>query len=135
MKIVRATRRKRAPLRGSAEIGIQVGRVLAQFKVGKHFRCQITEDRFTYERDEEAIRAEAELDGLYVIRTRTSADVFTAEAAVSAYKSLSVVRRAFRTEKTELEVRRSFTGPRSGSARAFCCSSMKEGLSCLADTT
>ncbi len=104
--VAEAVRRSRRPLRGQDEIGIRVGRVLAKTKVGKHFSYTITEASFEYARDEQKIRAEAALDGLYVVRTSLTADVLDAEQAVETYKGLSVVERSFRRMKTvDLEVR------------------------------
>lgn len=39
-------------------------------EVAKHFRYEITEDAFTFERDEEAIAQEAALDRIHVVPTR-----------------------------------------------------------------
>lgn len=105
-KIVKATQRPRRPLRGKDQIGLRVGKVLGQYKVGKHFEIEIQEEGFSYERDLEAIRAEAALDGLYVVRTSVGVDDLSAEQAVGAYKGLSEVERAFRSIKTvDLHVR------------------------------
>jgi len=105
-KIVVATLRKRAPLRGQDAIGLRVGKVLGRFKVGKHFQLEITDTSFGYSRDEEAIAAEAALDGLYVLRTSVSEEELERDQAVLAYKSLSQVERAFRSTKTvDLQVR------------------------------
>jgi len=97
--IVEATERKKRPLRGQDKIGVRVGRVLERSKVGKHFRYEITEDSFTFERDEVSIAEEAALDGIYVIRTNVARDELDAEAVVRAYKDLSEVERAFRVLK------------------------------------
>jgi len=52
------------------------------------------------------IAAEAALDGIYVIRTSVSHELFEAGETVRAYKSLSTVERAFRSYKTvDLKVR------------------------------
>jgi len=105
-KIVEATQRKKNVLRGKEKIGLRVGRVLGRFKVGKHFRLNITEDSFGYERDQSCIEREAALDGIYVIRTSASAEALSAERAVETYKQLSVVERAFRCLKgVDLKVR------------------------------
>src|SRR5205823_2205553 len=56
-------------LQGQAEIGLQVGGVWNHYKVKKHFQVNITDDTFTYERKHEQIAPEAELDGIYVIRS------------------------------------------------------------------
>jgi hypothetical protein len=105
-KIVAATTRDRRPLRSEAKIGLRVGRVANKYKVAKHFEMTITEDSFAYARKEEQIRAEASLDGLYVIRTDVSAEQMSAEQTVDNYKSLSRVERAFRSIKTiDLKIR------------------------------
>jgi len=104
-KIAKAVARERRPLRGSDGIGVRVGRVLGRFKMAKHFRYEITDDGFHFERDPERIEDEAALDGVYVIRTTVPEEQMTAEAAVEAYKNLSQVERAFRSAKTDLDVR------------------------------
>jgi hypothetical protein len=104
--IAAATRRPRHPLRGEAEIGKRVGAVLGRYKVGKHFRIEITPTEFRYARDEPRIAQEAALDGIYVIRTSVSAEQLSAAATVRAYKRLSATERAFRSFKTvDLHVR------------------------------
>jgi hypothetical protein len=104
--VARATRRVARPLIGTEAIALRVGEVLGRSKVAKHFHTEITEDGFTYRRDEANIAREAALDGIYVIRTSVPAAEITAEDAVGAYKSLSAVERAFRSTKTvDLEVR------------------------------
>jgi len=104
--IVTATRRERQPLRGRDQIALRVGRVLGRFKVGKHFLLTIAEESFRYERDAQAIELEAQLDGIYVIRTNLAPERLGAEATVKAYKSLARVEQSFRTLKTvDLNVR------------------------------
>jgi transposase len=105
-EIVAATRRTQRPLSGRAEIGLRVGRVLNRHKVGKHFELTIDDNGFSYRRNEARIAAEAELDGIYVIRTSVRPEALTSEDTVRAYKDLSTVERAFRSLKTvDLKVR------------------------------
>jgi hypothetical protein len=104
-KITKAAARERGPLRGAEKIGVRVGRVLGRFKMGKHFRYEITDTAFSFERDPERIEDEARLDGIYVIRTTVPKEEMAAEAAVAAYKGLAQVERAFRSAKTDLDVR------------------------------
>jgi hypothetical protein len=104
-KITRAVAWERRPLRGQDTIGVRVGRVLGRFKMAKHFRYEITDTAFRFERDPERIEDEAALDGIYVIRTTVPKEEMTAEAAVEAYKNLSQVERAFRSTKTDLDIR------------------------------
>jgi hypothetical protein len=105
-KIVEATRREKRRLMGKDKIGVRVGRVLGKYKVGKHFELDIEENGLAYRRNEERIRDEARLDGVYVIRTSVSAAELEAEAVVRSYKQLSVVERAFLNLKTvHIEVR------------------------------
>jgi len=105
-KIVAATLRSKRPLRGKGAIGLRVGQVINKRKVGKHFRLTIEEDRFEYHRDEAKIAAEANLDGIYVIRTSVDTEEMSAEQTVATYKSLSSVERAFRSLKSvDLKIR------------------------------
>jgi len=105
-KIAAATRRPKRPLRGQDKIGLRVGKLLGRFKMAKHFEITITQTRFTYRRKQEAIAAEAALDGIYVLRTSVSKRVLGTEDTVRAYKDLAKVERAFRCMKTvDLHVR------------------------------
>jgi transposase len=91
-------RRKKKPLT-EAEIALKVGKALGRYKMGKHFRYSIGTGKFQWSRDEATIAAEAQLDGIYVIRTSESIERFSAADTVRSYKSLAQVERAFRTLK------------------------------------
>ena len=91
-------RRTRTPL-SAAQIGQKVGRVINRHKMGKHFEVTIEDGAFSYRRREQAIAREAQLDGLYVIRTSEPQESLSAEQAVRSYKNLARVERAFRTLK------------------------------------
>jgi len=99
-------RRTKTPLKKD-EIGLKVGAVLNRFKMAKHFELTIEDGRFEWGRRVEAIRREAELDGIYVIRTSEPAGPsWSAADTVRRYKSLAEVERAFRTLKgIDLRVR------------------------------
>ena len=99
-KIAAAVGRQRSALRGADKIGLRVGKVLDRFKVGKHFRIEITDTLFAYERDERKIAAEAALDGFYVVRSSLPKGAMEPAQLVGAYKGLSKVERAFRRLKT-----------------------------------
>ena len=105
--IAAATRRERRRLKGAERIGERVGRVIGRYKMAKHFAWSLDDEgRFNFRRDDEAIAAEAALDGLYVVRTSLADDELDAAATVRAYKRLSTVERAFRSLKTvDLKVR------------------------------
>jgi Transposase DDE domain len=104
--IAAAVRRKRAPLRGKAEIGLAVGAVIDRRKMAKHFALTITDASFAFARRSAEIAAEAALDGLYVVRTSLPAAALDDAATVRSYKSLSLVERAIRSIKTvDLHVR------------------------------
>jgi hypothetical protein len=104
-KITAATRRERQPLRGKDTIGLRAGKVINTFKMAKHFTITITEDSFTFCRNEDTITAEAALDGIYVLRTSLPADTLTDDNVVLRYKGLEDVERFFRTLNSELDVR------------------------------
>ena len=115
-------RRKRTPL-ASAEIGRKAGRVLDRYKMGKHYETTIDEGVFHWERREAAIQREAELDGIYVIRTSEDKADLKAEDAVRSYKSLARVERVFRCMKgADLRVRPIFhRTPDHVRAHIFLC--------------
>ncbi len=122
-RIRQAVLRKRAPLRGRAEIGLAVGSVLDKHKMGKHFEFIITDTSLVYRRTDETIAAEARLDGIYVIRTNLPQEALSPEDTVGAYKALAQVERAFRSTKSvDLEIRPVFhwTAPRVR-AHVFLC--------------
>ncbi|HMO46539.1 MAG TPA: transposase, partial [Rubrivivax sp.] len=93
-------------LKGQDKIGVQVGKVINRHKVAKHFELSIGQASLSWSRRQDAIDAEAALDGLYVIRTSLSAQRMAAPDCVRSYKALSNVERAFRSLKTvDLKVR------------------------------
>jgi transposase len=105
-KIVQATKRTKRPMRGKDAIGLRVGKVIGKYKMGKHFELEISDEGFSYRRNEDKITQEAALDGIYVIRTSVPAAVMDAQTSVKTYKKLSDVERAFRSYKTvDLKVR------------------------------
>ncbi len=74
--------------------------------MAKHFDTTISDDSFTYHRNEAAIDAEAALDGIYVIRTSVDAATLTPADVVESYKDLANIERDFRSIKTDdLQVR------------------------------
>jgi hypothetical protein len=105
-KVVAAVVRKTKPLRGAAEIGLAVGAVIDKYKMAKHIELTISDTHLTYRRKTNQIAQEAALDGLYAVRTSLPKEAIDDAAAVRAYKSLSMVERAFRCLKTvDLHVR------------------------------
>jgi transposase len=96
----------RGKLKGSAKIGVRVGKVVNKYKVAKHFELTITDHSFTFSLLRKHIAAEAALDGIYVIRTGVPKRTMNSGDVVRNYKALSSVERAFRSLKTvDLKVR------------------------------
>ena len=93
-------RTKQGQLHGQDVIGVRVGRVVNKYKMSKHFVLHLTDDSFTFEINQESVKAEAALDGLYVIRSSVSAETMDADQTVRSYKLLSNVERAFRCLKS-----------------------------------
>jgi hypothetical protein len=104
-KIAAACARARAPLRGTDKIAVRADRVLNRRKVAKHFTVEITDDSIRYARDQDSIAAEAQLDGIYVLRTSVAATDLDSPEVVSSYKALAQVERAFRAFNTDLDIR------------------------------
>ena len=103
--IAAATRRPRRPLRGTEKIALRVGKVINHYKMAKHFDTEITEDSFSFARNQDAIAAEAALDGIYVLRTSLTETTLAHADVVARYKGLEDVERFFRTLNSELDVR------------------------------
>jgi hypothetical protein len=99
-RIAARVARRRQPLRGRAQIGLAVGAVIDKHKMAKHVTLAITDTSFTFTRNPAQIAAEAALDGLYAVRTSLPKAVLDDRAAVTSYKSLARVERAFRAFKT-----------------------------------
>ena len=75
-------------------------------QVAKHFRTEIADGFFGYERRQDAITRGAPLDEFYMLRTSEGADRLPAAEVVRRYKELTRVERAFRSLKTvDLEIR------------------------------
>ena len=93
-------------LKDADKIGVRVGRVINKYKMAKHLVLDISDTQFTFHINEEAVAAEAALDGLYVIRTPLPAPQVSREDAVRHYKGLSHVEAAFRALKSDdLQIR------------------------------
>jgi hypothetical protein len=105
-RIQAAVARRRDPLRGTAEIALEVGAVVNRYKMAKHIDLDITDAHFSFTRKTTEIAAEAASDGIYVVRTSLPAETFDDATTVRSYKSLAMVERAFRCIKTvDLQVR------------------------------
>lgn len=103
--VAEVARRTRTPLT-EKEIALKAGDARNRYKVGKHYELTIEDGHFAWERREEAIRREEELDGIYVIRTSESSKRAPAPVTVRSYKDLAHVERAFRCLKgLDLQVR------------------------------
>jgi transposase len=90
--------RTKSPL-SAAEIGVKAGRLVGRHKMAKHIRLTIHDGVFTWSRDDDSIKRETMLDGIYVVRTSEPAERLSAAASVRAYKRLSLVEQLFRCLK------------------------------------
>jgi hypothetical protein len=95
-----AGRVDRSELQASGEIGVAVGKVINRHKVGKHFQLEIGEGKVKVQRRQVEIAAEAQLDGIYVLRTSLSSEAMETKDVVRSYKRLTKVERDFRALKT-----------------------------------
>jgi len=68
----------RGRLRGKNAIGDHVGRVLSQYRIGKHYTVEVRDDGFDYKIDEEALVAEA--------AKRTAGDEALAASKLARYR-------------------------------------------------
>jgi transposase len=93
-------RRTRTPM-SAADIGKKAGAIIQSYKVGKHFVLEIEENAFRFRRDQDSIDREAQLDGIYVVRTGEKREDIPAEDVVRDYKGLGNVEQAFRSLKSD----------------------------------
>jgi hypothetical protein len=98
-KVHQKIQRKRDPLRGKAEIGIEAGKALARTGMGKYFRLVIGENSIEWGRRIGVLLDEAALDGIYVIRTKVPPTQMDGTQTRDAYRALAKVERAFRCLK------------------------------------
>ena len=87
-------------LHGQDKIGVRVGKVINKYKVGKHFELDIRDNDFSFEINQDKVKNEAALDGIYIVRTSLAKETMDADETVRSYKLLSQVERAFRSFKT-----------------------------------
>jgi len=93
-------------LGGAGKIGVRVGKVVGRYKMAKHYRLDITDDRFAFTRNQDTIDSETALDGIYVIRTTVGPEQMDPAKVVGTYKSLARVERDFRSIKAiDLDLR------------------------------
>ena len=105
-EIVLATRRKRQPVTSAERISYLVGRALAGSHMEKYFHWEITPGGFSWQLNPPRIARDADLDGIYVLRTSLPPELSTPEQTVLTYKRLAHVERTFRCLKSvDLEVR------------------------------
>ena len=99
--IAAATRRENKSLRGKADIGVRVGKVINRYKMAKHFRTDITDESFTFRRDEEKLQP------------RSSSTASTSSAPTSSPSSSMRRRRSAPTRTS-----RRWSGPFAASSRS-----------------
>ena len=87
-------------------IAARLYRWINHWRMERFFTVEYDQGQFSYERDEEAMRAYEAVDGCYVIISDTATEDVPTEEVRDRYKSLALVEQAFRTMKsTELYVR------------------------------
>ena len=87
-------------LHGQDKIGVRVGKVINKYKVGKHFELDIRDNDFSFDINQDHVKKEAALDGIYIVRTSLPKERMDADETVRSYKLLSQAERAFRSFKT-----------------------------------
>ena len=98
-----AVRRKKP---NPQKLASQVGRKLQQLKAHKYFQYQVDEQgRLQYQKNDELIRSEQNLDGLYLLHSDLAAVQCAKERVLGNYKNLLAVEDAFCQLKSYMEVR------------------------------
>jgi transposase len=103
LKRLAAVRRKKP---NPQKLASQVGRKLQQLKAHKYFQYQVDEqDQLQYQKNDELIRSEQNLDGLYLLHSDLEAVQCPKEQVLGNYKNLLAVEDAFCQLKSYMEVR------------------------------
>jgi transposase len=98
-----AVRRKKP---NPQKLASQVGRKLQQLKAHKYFQYQVDEQgQLQYQKNDELIRSEQNLDGLYLLHSDLAAAQCAKERVLGNYKNLLAVEDAFCQLKSYMEVR------------------------------
>jgi hypothetical protein len=98
LKRLAAVRRKKP---NPQKLASQVGRKLQQLKAHKYFQYQVDEQgQLQYQKNDELIRNEQNLDGLYLLYTDLEAAQCAKEEVLGNYKNLLAVEDAFCQLKT-----------------------------------
>jgi transposase len=103
LKRLAAVRRKKP---NAQKLASQVGRKLQQLKAHKYFQYQVDEKgQLQYQKNEELIQSEQNLDGLYLLHTDLEGARCAKEQVLGNYKNLLAVEDAFCQLKSYMEVR------------------------------
>lgn len=115
LRLIERTEEKLEMIRRNVEAGrwkkrdviaARLYRWVDRWRMGRFFKVEYDQGKFSYERNEETIRAYEAVDGCYVITSDTAAEDIPTEQVRDRYKSLAMVEQAFRTMKsTELYLR------------------------------
>jgi len=76
-------------LDGQNKTVVCVGKVINEYKVGKHFELNIRNNDVSLEINRDKVKKEAALDGIYIVRTSLSKERMDADETVRSYKLLS----------------------------------------------
>jgi transposase len=88
------------------KIGARVGKVWAKYGTEKYFEWSVVNNKLEYSILKEVVDKENRIDGCYIIRTDTAAEILSSKDVYKAYKKLIHVEQAFRVIKTHsLEIR------------------------------
>jgi hypothetical protein len=90
-----ATRVAKGTLVEAADISLAVGKVIDKYKVAKLVQVRVAKGKIAYGPNKPAIKAEGELDGIYVVRTSLTEERMGRDDVVRSYKRLSRVEQDF----------------------------------------
>ena len=93
-------------LKDHTKIALRAGRIIAKYKMAKHFDLSVDAGVITWSRRTDRIDAEQATDGIYVVRTSLPSNEIGAAQVVGVYKSLAEVESDFRSWKAiDLQLR------------------------------
>lgn len=96
---------KKGKLKDEVKIAKRVGRWINRYGMEDYFITEISRAHFSFTPNQERIKEQELLFGMYVLVTSTTKEQLKAEEAQTAYKSLSQVEEDFRVLKSSLKIR------------------------------
>lgn len=101
----KAIRKKHRRLKNQAAIQKAADKIFSTYPLEKFYKLDISEDSFSFEKNEEEIKLAAQLDGVYVLETTIAKGEMNCLRIQQSYKLLKFVEYGWKRMKGNIEIR------------------------------